>query len=100
GTATAAQIAALLMGLRAKGVTVAETSAMVDAMLEAATALELPSGEPVIDIVGTGGAKSRREAALNISTMACFVAAGAGAKVCKHGNRRASSTSGSFDLLE
>lgn len=100
GTATPAQIGALLVGLRAKGVTVEEVSAMVDAMLDAAAGIELVAGEVVIDIVGTGGAPARRSAALNVSTMACFVAAGAGARVCKHGNRRASSTSGSFDLLE
>lgn len=100
GAATPAQIGALLMGLRAKGVTVDEASGMVDAMLDAASPLTLPDDRPIIDIVGTGGAPRRREAALNVSTMACFVAAGAGAPVCKHGNRRASSTSGSFDLLE
>jgi anthranilate phosphoribosyltransferase len=71
---------------------------MVHAMLDAAAPLEL--GVDAIDIVGTGGAPARRKAALNVSTIACFVAAGAGASVCKHGNRAASSTSGSFDLLE
>lgn len=98
GRATPAQIAGFLVALRMKGETVTEVTGMVEAMLEEAEPLALP--EDVIDIVGTGGAPSRREAALNVSTMACFVAAGAGAKVCKHGNRRASSTSGSFDLLE
>jgi anthranilate phosphoribosyltransferase len=73
---------------------------MVDAMLDAAAPIQLPAGPDAIDIVGTGGAPSRRAHALNVSTMACFVAAGAGARVVKHGNRKASSTSGSFDLLE
>lgn len=100
GTATPAQIAALIVALRMKGETVAEVSGMVDAMLAAAAPIELPPGVEPIDIVGTGGAPTRRIAALNVSTMASFVAAGAGAVVCKHGNRRASSTSGSFDLLE
>ncbi|MCP4225479.1 MAG: anthranilate phosphoribosyltransferase [Actinomycetia bacterium] len=53
-----------------------------------------------IDIVGTGGSSHRRRHALNISTMASIVAGAAGAIVCKHGNRKASSTSGSFDFLE
>ncbi len=74
---------------------------MVDAMLEASDPIELGgAAADAIDIVGTGGGASRRARALNVSTMACFVAAGAGAPVCKHGNRKASSTSGSFDLLE
>jgi anthranilate phosphoribosyltransferase len=81
-----------------KGETVDEMAGMVHAMLEAATPLDL--GVDAIDIVGTGGAPARRRAALNVSTIACFVVAGAGASVCKHGNRAASSTSGSFDLLE
>jgi anthranilate phosphoribosyltransferase len=98
GRATPAQIAASIVALRIKGETVDELDGMVDAMLSASSPLDLPDG--VIDIVGMGGAARRRVAALNVSTMACFVAAGAGAKVCKHGNRRASSTSGSFDLLD
>ena len=100
GRATPPQIAALVVALRMKGETVEEVSGMVDAMLAAAAPIEVPPGLDPIDIVGTGGAPSRRVAALNVSTMASFVAAGAGAVVCKHGNRRASSTSGSFDLLE
>ncbi len=98
GEAEPAQIAGFLVGLRVKGETVEETSGLVRAMVSMAEPLELP--EDTIDIVGTGGGRSRRDAALNVSTMACFVAAGAGATVCKHGNRRASSTSGAFDVLE
>lgn len=98
GRATPAQIAGFIVALRLKGETVEELRGMVDAMLAQAAPLELPDG--VIDIVGTGGSGRRRVSALNVSTMASLVAAGAGAKVCKHGNRRASSTSGSFDLLE
>jgi len=101
GDAAPSQIAAYIVALRMKGETVDEMSGMVDAMLEAAAPIELPfDATDAIDIVGTGGAPSRRVHALNVSTMACFVAAGAGVKVCKHGNRKASSTSGSFDLLE
>jgi anthranilate phosphoribosyltransferase len=98
GEATDAQIAAFIVGLRIKGETVEEMTGLQGAMLDAATPLALPPD--TIDIVGVGGAPSRRAHALNVSTMAAFVAAGAGARVCKHGNRRASSTSGSFDLLE
>ena len=100
GAATDAQIAAFLIALRMKGESIGEVSAMVDAMLESAAPIQLPAGPDAIDIVGTGGAPSRRAHALNVSTMASFVAAGAGARVVKHGNRKASSTSGSFDLLE
>lgn len=100
GEAAPAQIAAFIVALRMKGETVAEVTGMVDAMLAAASPLELPAGLEPIDIVGTGGSPARRRAALNISTGACFIAAGAGATVLKHGNRRASSTSGSFDVLE
>lgn len=101
GGATPAQIAGFIIALHMKGEAVEEVSGMVDAMLETAAPIELPTcAKDAIDIVGTGGAPTRRVHALNVSTMACFVAAGAGARVCKHGNRRASSTSGSFDLLE
>lgn len=98
GEATPAQTAAFIVALRIKGETVDELTGLVRAMLDAAEPLDLPPG--TIDIVGAGGAPSRRRHALNVSTMASIVAAGAGATVCKHGNRRASSTSGSFDLLE
>ena len=98
GEATSAQIAAFIVALRMKGESVDEMVGMVRAMLEHAAPLIVP--ESSIDIVGTGGSPSRRTGALNVSTIACFVAAGAGATVCKHGNRAASSTSGSFDLLE
>ena len=98
GLATPAQIAGLLLGLRTRGESVDEMAGFVDAMLSAAEPLKVP--ERAVDIVGTGGSRHRRSHALNVSTMACLVAAGAGAVVCKHGNRKASSTSGSFDFLE
>ncbi len=98
GEAADAQIAAFMIGLQIKGPTVDELSGMQGSMLEASSPLHLPAD--TIDIVGMGGGASRRVHALNVSTMAAFVAAGAGAIVCKHGNRKASSTSGSFDLLE
>ena len=98
GEAEPAQIAGFLVGLKVKGETAEETTGLVRAMVAVAEPLDLPEG--TIDIVGTGGGHRRRVAALNVSTMACFAAVGAGATVCKHGNRRASSTSGAFDLLE
>jgi anthranilate phosphoribosyltransferase len=98
GEAEPAQIAGFLVGLKVKGETAEETTGLVNAMVAAAEPLDLPEG--TIDIVGTGGGAVRRALALNVSTMACFVAVGAGATVCKHGNRSASSTSGAFDLLE
>lgn len=97
GRATQAQIAGLIVGMKVKGETVEEMAGMAASMMEAAAPLSVPSG--AIDIVGTGGSAHRRKHALNVSTMASFVAAGAGAVVCKHGNYRASSTSGSSDFL-
>ena len=98
GEAADAQTAAFIVGLRIKGETVEELVGLQAAMLDAATPLSVP--DDTVDIVGAGGSPSRRSHALNVSTMAAFVAAAAGATVCKHGNRKASSTSGSFDLLE
>lgn len=105
GAATDGQIGGLLVGLAARGDRcgrvewAAETAAMVEAMLAHAAPLDL-AGIDAVDIVGTGGSKLRQEVAFNISTTACFVVAGAGAAVCKHGNRKASSSSGSTDVLE
>ncbi len=96
GKATDAQIAALLVALRIKGETVNEITAAADVMRELVTGVEV-FGENVVDIVGTGGDELKT---FNISTTCCFVAAAAGAKVAKHGNRSISSTSGSADLLE
>lgn len=98
GRATDAQLAGLMVGLRMKGEAPAELVGLAKAMLDAARPLTLPAG--TVDIVGTGGSARRRKHALNVSTMASFVAAGAGVTVCKHGNKKASSTSGSFDFLE
>jgi anthranilate phosphoribosyltransferase len=88
----------LLVGLAAKGESTEEMTGFVQAMLAASEPLSLPG--TAVDIVGTGGSRHRQSHALNASTMACIVAAAAGATICKHGNRRASSTSGSFDFLE
>jgi len=97
GDATDAQLAGLIIALRMKGECVEELAGLVEAMLEHAAPLDLD--DDVIDVVGTGGAPSRRHGALSVSTMACFVAAGGGARVAKHGNVRASATSGAFDTL-
>ena len=95
GEATDAQIAGFAVALRAKGETAAEVSGLVAAMYEWATPISVPGR--LLDVVGTGGDRSM---SVNISTMAAIVAAGAGAKVVKHGNRSASSQSGSADVLE
>jgi len=98
GAATDAQTAAFIVALRLKGETAEEIVGLSDAMLAAAASLTLP--DRVVDIVGTGGSHTLRDRAFNVSTIASIVAAAAGATVCKHGNRKASSTSGSTDLLE
>ncbi|MCM0622583.1 anthranilate phosphoribosyltransferase [Nocardioides bruguierae] len=95
GDATPAQVAGFAVALRAKGETAAELTGLVDAMYEVATPIRVPGR--TLDIVGTGGDRSM---SVNISTMAAIVSAGAGARVVKHGNRSASSKSGSADVLE
>jgi anthranilate phosphoribosyltransferase len=97
GAATPAQIAGFIVALRMKGETVEELGGLVDAMLAAAERVRLPRNEPVVDIVGTGGDRAHT---INVSTLAALVVAGAGGRVCKHGNRAASSATGSADLLE
>jgi len=97
GNATSAQIAAFAVGLRIKGETVEEMTGLVQAMFDHAEHVPLPAGVDVLDTCGTGGDRSH---SINVSTIAAFVAAGAGAKVCKHGNRAASSAAGSADVLE
>jgi anthranilate phosphoribosyltransferase len=95
GGATPAQIAGFAVALRAKGETIDEVTGLVESMYAVATPLSVPGR--LLDVVGTGGDRSM---SVNISTMAAIVAAGAGARVVKHGNRSASSQSGSADVLE
>ncbi|MFI5041220.1 MAG: anthranilate phosphoribosyltransferase [Acidimicrobiales bacterium] len=99
GDASPAQIAAFAVALRIKGETVEEMAGLVSAMLEFAERIPLSpaTASRVIDTCGTGGDRS---GTINVSTIAAFVAAGAGAVVCKHGNRAASSKAGSADVLE
>lgn len=96
GAAGDAQIGALLMGLRAKGESIDEIAAAVLVMRELVTGVQVDDAH-AIDIVGTGGDGANL---FNVSTAASFVAAAAGARVAKHGNRSVSSRSGSADLLE
>jgi anthranilate phosphoribosyltransferase len=95
GSATPVQIAGFVVALRAKGETVDEVEGLVQAMYDHATHISIPG--QAVDVVGTGGDRAHT---VNISTMAAMVAAGAGARVVKHGNRAASSACGAADLLE
>ncbi|GAA1834561.1 anthranilate phosphoribosyltransferase [Agromyces salentinus] len=94
GAATHAQLAGFLVALRVKGETVDEVVGFRDAVLE--HAVPLPVDPMALDIVGTGG---DRFGTVNVSTMASVVAAASGVPVIKHGNRAASSASGSSDVL-
>ena len=89
--------AAILTGLRVKKETVGEIAAAAMVMREFAIPVAVAPGAPFVDIVGTGGDGAHT---FNISTAAMFVAAAAGARVAKHGNRSVSSKSGAADVLE
>ena len=98
GEATQAQIGAYLVALRMKGETVPEITGSARAMRSVVSHVKInTNGAPLVDIVGTGGDGAHT---FNISTTAAFVAAGAGRKVAKHGNRSVSSLCGSADVLE
>jgi anthranilate phosphoribosyltransferase len=104
GDATPAQVGAFLVLLHAKGETADEVTGLARAMVDAAVACPLADGADldggpnvVVDLVGTGG---DRLASINVTTLASFITAGAGVRVCKHGNRAASSSVGTADVLE
>jgi anthranilate phosphoribosyltransferase len=97
GEMSPVMMAAMLMGLRVKKETIGEITAAAQVMREFATKVEVADRTHLVDIVGTGGDSSH---SFNISTCCMFVAAAAGARVSKHGNRGVSSKSGSADVLE
>jgi anthranilate phosphoribosyltransferase len=90
-------IAAIIAGLRVKKETIGEIAAAAQVMRELSTKVEVADKAGLVDIVGTGGDSAHT---FNISTASMFVAAAAGARVAKHGNRSVSSKSGSADVLE
>ncbi|HLM97254.1 MAG TPA: anthranilate phosphoribosyltransferase, partial [Acidimicrobiales bacterium] len=98
GDATPAQVGAFLALLHAKGETAEEVTGLARAMVAAAVPCPLdPDDAVVVDLVGTGG---DRLASINVTTLAAFITAGTGVRVCKHGNRAASSSVGTADVLE
>ena len=99
GDATPAQIAGFVVALRAKGESIEELDGLLSAAMAEAKIVPLTDEERSgsVDIVGTGGDGSN---SVNVSTMAALVTAAAGAPVCKHGNRSASSKTGAADVLE
>ncbi len=97
GRCTPSQIGSFLTALRLKGETVEEIAAFAYVMRDKAIKIPVTGSENLIDTCGTGG---DAKGTFNISTITAFVAAAAGAKVAKHGNRAASSKCGSADVLE
>ena len=97
GQTTDAQNAAFLVGLQMKGVKPDEILGGATVMRELSTKVNVEPGPYLVDTCGTGGSGSNK---FNVSTAAAIVAASAGARVAKHGNRGATSTSGSADVLE
>lgn len=100
GQADPAQVGAFLMGIAAKGVSVDELVAAASVMRERSIRISLPAGTEAIDVCGTGGSVHRHVGLFNISTAAAIVIASCGVTVVKHGNRAATSKSGSADVLE
>jgi anthranilate phosphoribosyltransferase len=97
GEASPSQISSFLSCLAMKGETITEIAAAAEVMRQKAARITAPAGEPLLDTCGTGGDRS---GTFNISTTVAFVAAGAGIRVAKHGNRSVTSRSGSADVLE
>lgn len=97
GEGTAAQMAALLMGLRVRGERASEVAGAARALRAAMTRLETDAPSELVDTCGTGGGTI---GTFNISTASAILAAGAGVRVAKHGNRSFTSKSGSADVLE
>jgi anthranilate phosphoribosyltransferase len=96
GEASPVQVSALLIGLRVKGETASEVAGVVEAMRAAMVRLTAERPEDLVDTCGTGGGVQT----FNISTAAALLAAGAGLRIAKHGNRSFTSQCGSADVLE
>ena len=94
--ASEVEIAGLLIGLRAKGETVDELAGLARTMRELSSRVSVSDPDELLDTAGTGGGRPT----FNVSTTAALIAAGAGCRVAKHGNRSATSLSGSADVLE
>jgi anthranilate synthase/phosphoribosyltransferase len=97
GSVSQAQVGAFLAALTLKGATIDEMTGFASSLYDRAVRVPLPGGLSTVDTCGTGGDSS---GTFNISTASAFVAAGAGAKVSKHGNRSITSRSGSADVLD
>jgi anthranilate phosphoribosyltransferase len=97
GEASPVQVSALLIGLRVKGETATEVAGVVQALRAAMVRLPSPDPDGLVDTCGTGGGTVQT---FNVSTAAALLAAGAGVRIAKHGNRSFTSLCGSADVLE